>query len=87
MAQNIQDRNNIILVPTDFTPVGENAIAHAVKAGELLNFKVVILHVINRETRSSFGKEKASLVVENKLKEIVKSIKSKSKIERRLLQF
>ena len=81
MAQNIQDRNNIILVPTDFTPVGENAIAHAVKAGELLNFKVVILHVINRETRSSFGKEKASLVVENKLKEIVKSIKSKSKID------
>jgi len=81
MAQNIQDRNNIILVPTDFTPVGENAIAHAVKAGELLNFKVVILHVINRETRSSFGKEKASLVVENKLKEIVKGIKSKSKID------
>ena len=81
MAQNIQDRNNIILVPTDFTPVGENAITHAVKAGELLNFKVVILHVINRETRSSFGKEKAGLVVENKLKEIVKSIKSKSKID------
>ena len=33
MAQNIQDRNNIILVPTDFTPVGQNAIDHAVKAG------------------------------------------------------
>ena len=81
MAQNIQDRNNIILVPTDFTPVGENAIAHAVKAGELLNFKVVILHVINRETKSSFGKEKAGLVVENKLKEIVKGVKSKSKID------
>ena len=81
MAQNIRERNNIILVPTDFTPVGQNAIDHAVKAGELLNFKVVILHVINRETRSSFGKEKASLVVENKLKEIVKSIKSKSKID------
>jgi len=81
MAQNIQDRNNIILVPTDFTPVGENAIAHAVKAGEVLNFKVVILHVINRETKSSFGKEKTGLAVENKLKEIVKGIKSKSKID------
>lgn len=81
MAQNIQDRNNIILVPTDFTLVGENAIAHAVKAGELLKFKVIILHVINRETKSSFGKEKAGLVVENKLKEIVKGIKSKSKID------
>ncbi len=81
MAQNIQDRNNIILVPTDFTPVGENAIDHAVKAGELLKFKVIILHVINRETKSSFGKEKTGLAVENKLKEIVKGIKSKSKID------
>jgi len=80
MAQNIQDRNNIILVPTDFTPVGQNAIDHAVKAGELLNFKVVILHVINRETKSSLGKENTGQAVEKRLKDIVKSIKSKSKV-------
>ena len=80
MDQNIRERNNIILVPTDFTPVGQNAIDHAVKAGELLNFKVVILHVINRETRSGFGKENTGLAVEKKLKEIVKVIKSKSKV-------
>jgi nucleotide-binding universal stress UspA family protein len=80
MAQKIKDRNNIILVPTDFTPVGQNAIDHAVKAGELLNFKVVILHVINRETKASFGKDAAIIAVEKKLKDIVKSIKSKSKV-------
>jgi nucleotide-binding universal stress UspA family protein len=80
MAQNIQDRNNLILVPTDFTPVGQNAIDHAVRAGEILNFKVVILHVINRETKASFGKENTGQAVEKKLKEIVKSIKSKSKV-------
>jgi nucleotide-binding universal stress UspA family protein len=80
MAKNIQERNNIILVPTDFTPVGQNAIDHAVSAGELLNFKVVILHVINRETKAIFGKENTGQAVEKKLKEIVKSIKPKSKI-------
>lgn len=79
MAQQTEERNNIILVPTDFTLVGENAISHAVKAGELLNFKVVILHVINRETKIRFGKENTGEAVEQKLKEIVKEIKAKSK--------
>jgi nucleotide-binding universal stress UspA family protein len=81
MAQNIQDRNNIILVPTDFTPVGQNAIEHAVKAAEILNFKVVILHVINRETKSTFGKQNTGLAVEKKLKEIIKGIKTKVAVE------
>jgi len=80
MAQTSQDRNNIILVPTDFTQVGQNAIDHAVKAGELLDFKVTLLHVINRETKASFGKENTGLAVENKLKELVKSIKAESKV-------
>jgi len=48
MAQSNQERNSIILVPTDFTEIGQNAIDHAVKAGEILKFKVVLLHVINR---------------------------------------
>ncbi|MCU0370662.1 MAG: universal stress protein [Bacteroidales bacterium] len=81
MSQNIKDRNNIILVPTDFTPVGQNAIDHAVKVGEILKFKVVILHVINRETKSSYGKESASFVVDKKLHDIVSEIKSRSKVK------
>jgi nucleotide-binding universal stress UspA family protein len=80
MAQKIQERNNIILVPTDFTPVGQNAIDHAVKVGEILNFKVVILHVVNRETKASFGKDNTGLTVEKKLKEIIREIKSSSKV-------
>jgi nucleotide-binding universal stress UspA family protein len=81
MAQNNQERNNIILVPTDFTPIGQNAIDHAVKAGEILKLKVVILHVINRETKSLFGRRNTGLAVENQLKEIVKNIKSRSKVK------
>ncbi len=80
MAQTNQDRNNIILVPTDFSEVTQNAIDHAVKAAEIMNFKVTILHVINRDTKSAFGSEEPDVEVENKLKEIVKGIKLKSKV-------
>jgi nucleotide-binding universal stress UspA family protein len=80
MAQQVKDRNNIILVPFDFSPVGQNAIDHAVRAAQILNFKVTILHVINRETRAVFGKEDTGKAVEAKLKEVVKSIKAQSKI-------
>ena len=50
MAQNNQERNNIILVPTDFTPVTRNAVDHAVKAAEILKFKVVLLPYISLQT-------------------------------------
>lgn len=79
MAQQLKERNDIILVPTDFTIVGQNAIDHGVKAAEILGFKVVILHVINRETKTRFGKENTGAAVEQKLKEVVKEIKARSK--------
>jgi len=81
MANKTIERNNIVLVPTDFTPVGQNAIDHAIVAAEVLKFKVVVLHVINRETRSKLGEEKTHKAVEEKLKAIVKDIKSRSKVK------
>jgi len=80
MSQQLKDLNNIILVPTDFSLVCQNAIDHAVKAAEILNFKVTILHVINRQTKASLGKTDTGTAVEKKLKELVKSIKSNSKV-------
>jgi nucleotide-binding universal stress UspA family protein len=81
MATNRIERNNIVLVPTDFTPVGQNAIDHGVVAAKVLNFKLVLLHVINRETRVKLGKENAEQAVEDKLRTIAKVIKSRSKIK------
>lgn len=49
--------NNIVLVPTDFTPVGDNAINQAAEAAKFLNYKVVILHVIDKTTKAQFKKE------------------------------
>lgn len=81
MIKPSSERNNIVLVPHDFTAVGQNAVDHAITIAKVLKFKVVVLHVINRETRSAFGGKNAHKAVEDKLKGIVKSIKESSKIK------
>jgi nucleotide-binding universal stress UspA family protein len=42
--------NNVILIPTDFSEVCENAIQHGIELAQFLNYKVCVLHVINKQT-------------------------------------
>jgi len=49
--------NNIVLIPTDFSEVCDNAVHHGVELAGFLKYKVCILHVINREARSKLRKE------------------------------
>jgi nucleotide-binding universal stress UspA family protein len=44
--------NNIILVPTDFSEVCQNAAHQAAEAARLLNYKLLLLHIINKDTRA-----------------------------------
>ncbi|MDP2424242.1 MAG: universal stress protein [Bacteroidales bacterium] len=44
--------NNIVLVPTDFSEVCANAANKAAEAAGFLKFKVVLLHVIDKETKA-----------------------------------
>lgn len=53
--------NNIILVPTDFSEVCENAIHHGAEIARSLSFKLCLLHVVNRETKSKLKKESQDL--------------------------
>jgi nucleotide-binding universal stress UspA family protein len=46
----IASLKNIVLVPTDFSEACSNAAHQALDAAKLLNYTVVILHVINSET-------------------------------------
>ncbi len=63
--------NNIILVPTDFSDVCHNAIEHAVKIAQAVNFKVLIYHVINKDSFALFkGEKDIHHAVENKLIQI-----------------
>ncbi|MDO9510645.1 MAG: universal stress protein [Bacteroidales bacterium] len=49
--------NNIILVPTDFTAVTENAIHQACQTAKIIKSKVCLLHIIDSATKSNLKKE------------------------------
>lgn len=43
-------RREVILVPTDFTPVADCAIDHALEIAKLFNHKVCLLHIISKKS-------------------------------------
>ena len=45
--------NNIILIPSDFSEINENAIGHGLGLAQLLHAKVCILHVINPQSEAA----------------------------------
>jgi len=47
MTQNL---NDIILIPTDFSEVCENAIEHGISVAKIMNYRVFLIHVVNKET-------------------------------------
>lgn len=51
-------RQDLIIVPCDFTEEAANALAHASAIAKAGNDEVRLIHVINRETRSKLKKEK-----------------------------
>jgi nucleotide-binding universal stress UspA family protein len=73
-----ENMNNIVLVPTDFTEVGDNAISQAAEAAKFLNYKVVVLHVIDKNTKAQLKKESLDEnTIKEKLDGIVAEIKEK----------
>ncbi len=53
--------NNIILVPTDFSEVCENAMNQAVEAAKYLNYKLALLHVVDKNSKAQLKKEGADI--------------------------
>ena len=49
--------NNVILIPTDFSEVCENAINHGIELAQFLHYNVCILHVISKQTEPDHLKE------------------------------
>ncbi len=50
--------NDIILVPTDFSEVCDNALEHAIVLAKNMKYRVFLLHVINRDTQKYLEEEK-----------------------------
>ena len=49
--------NNVILIPTDFSEVCENAIVYGIELAQFLQYRVCILHVIDKKTKTALVKE------------------------------
>jgi len=76
------DNKNLILVPTDFSEICENAVHFALELSKNFNWSVVVLHVINKDTKSYLKKEDITEEqLELKLKEVEKAQKSEFGID------
>ncbi|MCD4746384.1 MAG: universal stress protein [Bacteroidales bacterium] len=74
--------NNIILIPSDFSEVCGNAIDHGVEIARYFNYKLAVLHVINKHTKSYLKKEHLAYdAIDNKLSIIAKDIQREYNIE------
>jgi nucleotide-binding universal stress UspA family protein len=69
--------NKIILVPTDFSEVCENAMNQAAAAARYLKYNLALLHVIDKNTKAQLKKShEDERFVENKLKSLAEKIKT-----------
>ena len=71
-----ESAENVILIPTDFSEVCDNAIAHGVDLAEQIGFSVTLLHVINKDT-SKYLKDNnlQESDLDGKFAEVVKKFK------------
>ncbi len=76
------DKGNTILVPTDFTKVGDYAVNNAVMLAKELGFSICLLHVINKTTRKILAKEnKTTEYINEQLVEIADKVKREHNLE------
>ena len=78
----METRKNIVLVPTDFTEVIDFAIEHAASICKQQNYKLTLLHIINKDTKTYLKKEKLTgTAINDKLAEKAKEITDKHGID------
>jgi nucleotide-binding universal stress UspA family protein len=84
MAKQKQEKkyNSIVLVPTDFSEVCGNAVSHGVKLAKFLGYRVFILHIINKETKSALKKKNVGTeYIDLRLKEYKKYYEKRYGVE------
>ncbi len=53
-------KNDVILIPTDFSEVCQNAIEHGASVAHKMKYRIVLLHVINGDTDKYLNEENLS---------------------------
>lgn len=74
----MEKKNNLILVPTDFTEVAECAINHAIGIAKAADDSLLLVHIVTPETRTKLKKEgKTVSALEKQMQEQCDEIFSK----------
>lgn len=58
----MDENKKLVVVPWDFTPVAENALAHAVRIGRQVNNEVALLHIVDSGIKPKEEGEKKALL-------------------------
>ncbi len=70
-------KEKIILAPTDFSEVCQNAIGHGAKLAKLIDAKLCLLHVFNSDSKSHAKKEGLTMAaLKDRLKKIADEVSS-----------
>jgi len=58
----MEEKQKLIVVPWDFTPVAESALAHAVKIGKMVGDSICLLHIVDSNIKPKAEGEKRALL-------------------------
>jgi nucleotide-binding universal stress UspA family protein len=58
----MEEKQKLIVVPWDFTPVAESALAHAVKIGKMVGDNICLLHIVDSNIKPKAEGEKKTLL-------------------------
>ena len=89
----MEENKKLIVVPWDFTPVAEHALAHAVMIGRMVNNDICLLHIVDKGIKAAEEKDKKTklqkIVEENSAKynEVITWHISKGSIFKEIAEF
>lgn len=82
MENTNKTKTNVILIPTDFSEVCNNAVNHGAVLAKYLKYKVTLLHVINKDTKAYLKKNNlGESYLADKLQEEVNRLVAQNSIE------
>ncbi len=58
----MEEHQKVIVVPWDFTPVADHALAHAVKISRMVGTRIYLLHIVDKKIKPAAEGEKLTLL-------------------------
>lgn len=77
-----EQRNNTIIVTCDFSDIFNHALEHAINAAKIMKFKIILLHVIDKNSKAFMKKNKQDeQALEEKIANMCNNVKEKHNVD------